>query len=310
MRKFMLTCSLLLAAMVLFEVLSFGLTSNLAFDASPKASAVSSEPSLQEWFDQNGYAINVTNDETGIKTFEAGYYKISILAEIAAYAPINNLSWYLVSDAQLNLLFIGENMVNDTTYFMADEVFGLCLGSPEGYFYTEALRNEDGKDHALVFVNSKAAGYIIAWEDLWSLGDEDFQDFILAALTPVNVCVRYCPRTLNLKSRGRWITAIVRVPKGYNATNIDVSLILLNGTVPADQRHYKICECWNLIVLKFNRTAVIELIKGSLNETLCKKKFIKVSLTLTGKFLDGTPFQGTGKIRVIHFKCCKHCFKK
>jgi hypothetical protein len=312
MRKFMLTCSLLLAAVVLFEVLSFGLTSNLAFDAIPKASAfstVSGEPSLQEWFDEHGYAINVTGDETGIEAFEAGYYKVSILAEIAVYAPINNLSWYLVGDGQLNLLFLGENTVNDTAYFMADEAFGLCLGSPEGYFYTEAWRNEDEKDHALVFLNPNASGYIIAWEDLWSLGDEDFQDFILAALTPVNVCVRYCPRTLNLKSRGRWITAIVRVPKGYNATDIDVSSILLNGTVPADQRHYIICERWNLIVLKFNRTAVIELIKESLNETLHKKKF-KVSLTLTGKFLDGTPFQGTDKIRVVHFECCKHGFKK
>jgi hypothetical protein len=27
-------------------------------------------------------------------------------------------------------------MVNDTTYFLAEENFGLCLGSPEGYFYT------------------------------------------------------------------------------------------------------------------------------------------------------------------------------
>jgi hypothetical protein len=29
-------------------------------------------------------------------------------------------------------------------------------------------------------------------------------------------------------------------------------------------------------------------------------------LTLTGNFSDGTPFQGKDKIRVVHFKCCKH----
>ncbi|MGQ9507516.1 MAG: DUF4114 domain-containing protein [Candidatus Bathycorpusculaceae bacterium] len=310
MRKLMLICSLFLAVLVLFELFSFGSAVNSAADLSPQASTVYGEPTLQEWFDEHGYAINVTRDETGIEVFAAGYYRISILAEIAAYAPMNNLSWYLVSDGQLNLLFLGENTLNDTAYFLADEAFGLCLGSPEGYFFTEAWRNEDEKDHALVFVNPKAAGYIIAWEDLWSLGDEDFQDFILAALTPVNVCVRYYPRTLNLKSRGRWITTIVRVPKEYNVSDVDVSSILLNGTVPADQRHFVICKCLNLIVLKFNRTAVIELIKESLNETVCQKKSIKVSLTLIGKFLDGTPFQGTDKIRVIHFKCCKRGFKK
>jgi hypothetical protein len=292
--------------MVLFELLSFGSAVNFAVDASSEVSMVYDEPTLQEWFDEHGYAINVTNDETGIEIFEAGYYRISFLAEIAAYAPFNNLSWYLEADEQLNLLFLGENTVNDTAYFLADESFGLCLGSPEGYFYTEAWRNEDGEDHALIFVNPKASGYIIAWEDLWSLGDADFQDFILAALTPVNVCVRYYPRTLNLKSRGKWITAIVRVPKEYNVSDMDVSSILLNGTVPANQRHYVICKCLNLIVLKFNRTEVIELIKESLNETVCKKKSMKVSLTLTGNFLDGTPFQGTDRIRVIHFKCCKY----
>jgi hypothetical protein len=155
-------------------------------------------------------------------------------------------------------------------------------------------------------VNPNASGYIIAWEDLWDLGDADFQDFVLAALTPVNVCVRFCPRTLNLKSRGKWITAIVRLPKEYNASDVDISSILINGTVPADQRHYIICKRWNLIVLKFNRTAIIELIKEALNGTVCKEKSVKVLLTLTGKFSDGTPFQGKDKIRVIHFKCCKH----
>jgi hypothetical protein len=305
MRKLTLTSSLLLVAIVLFELFSFGLRVNFTVDASPHDSTIHGEPTLQEWFDEHGYAINVTTDETGIEFFEAVYYRISFLAEIAAYAPINNLSWYLIGNGQLNLLFLGENTVNDTVYFLADEAFGLCLGSPEGYFYTEAGRNKDGKDHALVFVNPNASGYIIAWEDLWDLGDADFQDFVLAALTPVNVYVRFCPRTLNLKSRGKWITAIVRLPKEYNASDVDISSILINGTVPADQRHYIICKRWNLIVLKFNRTAIIELIKDSLNGTVCKEKSVKVLLTLTGKFLDGTLFQGKDKIRVIHFKCCK-----
>ncbi|MGQ9531064.1 MAG: DUF4114 domain-containing protein [Candidatus Bathycorpusculaceae bacterium] len=296
----------LLAVLVLLEFFGFGFKAI----SSSEVLTVDGEPSLQEWFDLNGYAINVTVDEMGIETFEAGYYRVSILAEIAVYAPFNNLSWYLIGDGQLKLLFLGENSTGDTAYFMADDAFGLCLGSPEGYFYTETWRNEDEKDHALVFMNPKASGYIIAWEDLWSLGDADFQDFILAALTPVNVSVRYFPRTLNLKSKGRWITAIVRLPKNYNVSDVDVSSIMLNGTVPADQRHYEICECLNLIVLKFNGTAVIEMIKESLNETLCKKKFVKVSLTLTGRFLDGIPFQGTDKIRVVHFECHKHAFKK
>ncbi|MEM2105766.1 MAG: DUF4114 domain-containing protein [Candidatus Bathyarchaeia archaeon] len=289
--------SCLLAALVLLELFSFGFVVGSQFVVS----ADEIEPSLQEWFDQNGYAINVVEDETGIEIFPAGFYGMRILAEIAAYAPMNNLSWYLVDDAQLKLLFVGENTTSETAYFVANASFGLCLGSPDGYFYTEAWRNADGKDHVLVFVNPKAPGYIIAWEDLWNLGDGDFQDFILAALTPLNVSVRYCPRTLNLKSKGRWITAIVKLPKEYVAVNVNFSSILLNGTVRAEKWHF--CKCSRVIVLKFNRTAVIELIKESLENTRCKKS-VEVYLTLTGKFLDGMPFQGTGKIRVIHFGRC------
>lgn len=303
MKKLALTYALLIATMTLFGL--FNLAFSFASEASSQASSVDVEPTLQEWFDQNGYAINVTTDETGIETFPTGYYKVTILAEIAAYELMNNLSWYPATNGQLNYIFYGENMTGDTAYFMADENFGLCLDSPDGYFYTESRRNEDEKDHALVFMNPNATGYIIAWEDLWELGDADFQDLVLAALTPVNVDVRYCPRTLNLKSRGRWITAIIRLPNEYKAKDVNISSVMLNGTVPADPVHYGVYDCGDLhlLVLKFNRTAVIELIRNSLEEAGCKRKFVKVWLTVTGRFLDGLPFQGTNKIRVIHFRC-------
>jgi hypothetical protein len=308
MKRLIWINSLLIAALVLSVLLSFNAPSVSASTTSLQTSSTDVEPTLQEWFTQNGYAINVTTDETGNETFPPGYYKVTILAEIAAFAPMNNLSWYPASSGQLNHIFLGENETGDSAYFMTNETFGLCLGSPQGYFYTETSRNEDGKDHALVFVNPNAAGYIIAWEDLWNLGDADFQDFVLAALTRVNVDVCYCPRTLNLKSMGRWITALIQLPKEYRAEDVNVSSIMLNGTVPADLKHYKAYDCRDshLLVVKFNRKAVIELIRSSLKNADFKKKFLEVSLTITGEFLDMVPFQGTNKIRVIHFSCIRY----
>jgi hypothetical protein len=299
---------LLMATLALSVLLNFNSAFVFASATPPQALSADGEPTLQEWFSQNGYAINVTTDETGNETFPPGCYKVTILTEIADYAPLNNLSWYPASNGQLNYIFLGENNTGDTTCFMANETFGLCLGSPQGYFYTETQRNEDGKDHALVFMNPNATGYIIAWEDLWKLGDADFQDFVLAALTPVNVNVCYCPKTLNLKSKGRWITALIRLPKEYRAEDVNISSIMLNGTVPADLKHYKVYDCGDLhlLVIKFNRKAVIELIRSSLKNADCKKKFLEVSLTITGEFLNGIPFQGTNKIRVIHFSCWNH----
>ncbi|HVP93165.1 MAG TPA: dockerin type I domain-containing protein, partial [Acidobacteriota bacterium] len=46
--------------------------------------------------------------------------------------------------------------------------------------------------------------------------------------TVITLTVRICPRFLNLRSRGRWINAYIRLPEGYNASDIDVSSIRLN----------------------------------------------------------------------------------
>jgi hypothetical protein len=132
---------------------------------------------------------------------------------------------------------------------------------------------------------------------------------VLAALAPVKVDVYYCPRTLNLKSEGRWITAIIVLPCKFTAEDVDLSSIRLNGTIPAEAIHSCRCGCRNrhVIIVKFDRQAVIELIKSSLAEPKCRAdcgtKRSKVSLTVIGRFTDGTPFQGTNKIRVIPLNC-------
>jgi hypothetical protein len=143
MKKLVLTYSLLMVALTLFGLSNASLAFASVPAESPQVSSADGEPTLQEWFSQNGYDINVTTDETCIETFPVGYYKVTILAEIAAYAPMNNLSWYPASNGQLNYIFLGENTTGDTAFFMADETFGLCLGSPDGLFYTEPWRNAD-----------------------------------------------------------------------------------------------------------------------------------------------------------------------
>ena len=310
MRRLIQFSLLLIITLTLLSIISSG----FAFEDSPptvQQLTADGEPTLQDWFIQNGYTINVTADETGNETFKAGCYKMTVLAEFAAYAPLNNLSWYTVGSDQLNYLFYGENVTDDSVYMSTNESFGFCLGSPDEYFYTESSRNNDSEDHALVFLNPNTSGYIVAWEDLWGLGDQDYQDFVFAVLEPVTVKVCYCPRTLNLKSRGRWITAIIKLPKNYRGEDVNISSILLNGTVPADQDHYAIVNCGDLhlLIVKFDRKAVIELIKNSLGNTSCLCKYTHVSLTVTGRFLDGLPFKGTNCIRVIHYChcCCCRC---
>jgi hypothetical protein len=107
---------------------------------------------------------------------------------------------------------------------------------------------------------------------------------------------------LNLKNKGNWITVYVELPEGYNVSDIDRTTVLLNDTIPVDPSwvnaplesvigDYDDDTVPDLMV-KFNRTAVSEYIlsKGF--------KYGNVTLTMTGKLSDNTPFEGNDTIMV------------
>jgi len=114
--------------------------------------------------------------------------------------------------------------------------------------------------------------------------------------TPVPATIDVDPDTLNLKSRGKWITCYIELPEGYDVNDINVSTILLNDTIPAEAKPMAIGDHDNDTVpdlmVKFNRTMVSEFIlsKGI--------KYGNVTLTLAGQLYDGTPFEGADIIMV------------
>ena len=139
------------------------------------------EPSLKQWLIENGYNVNVTTDKTGIETFPPGNYRVTILSEIADYALNNTFGWYPLTTGINNELFSGQEITEAIAEFSSADDFGLYLGSPDGIFHTETNLNTDDFDHVWIFIDPKTQdGMIIAWEDLWEGGDEDFQDMIIA----------------------------------------------------------------------------------------------------------------------------------
>ncbi len=117
------------------------------------------------------------------------------------------------------------------------------------------------------------------------------------------------PDTLNLKSKGKWITAHIELPEGYGVSDIDRTTILLNDTIPVDpfwsdkplesvigdQDDDGIPD----LTVKFDRAEVREFILSATG--LPNDKFIYVTFTLTGKFTDETPFECNATIRnVLH----------
>ena len=104
---------------------------------------------------------------------------------------------------------------------------------------------------------------------------------------PVPAEVRIVPRTINLTSKGRWITCHISLPEGYNVADIDPNSILLEDEIrPAS---FRVDEEKQIAIVKFNRSGVQDILKMG-----------EVELTIAGQLTDGTVFEGTDVIKVLN----------
>jgi hypothetical protein len=128
----------------------------------------------------------------------------------------------------------------------------------------------------------------------------DGQYYVAAVLLTTRANIDFNPDTLNLKSKGQWITAYIELPEGYDVNDINVSSIMLNATVPAEPTPTAIGDYDSDgipdLMVKFDRASVQQYI---LDNVPTEARFMTTVLTITGKLNDGTLFQGSGTIRII-----------
>lgn len=113
------------------------------------------------------------------------------------------------------------------------------------------------------------------------------------------------PDTLNLRSNSKWITAYIQLLEGYDAADINASAISLNGTItPVLDPKYGFVTDANRYLVDHNGDGILE--RMARFDRVAVESFITghgisygyAALTVTGKLLDGTPFEGTGIIFV------------
>jgi len=111
----------------------------------------------------------------------------------------------------------------------------------------------------------------------------------------VQATVDIDPDTLNLGSKGKMVTAFIELPECYNLTEIDISTVYLEGSVPAELHPTGVGDYDddNIpdLMLKFDRQALIEYLDGSTGETM---------LTLRGEIEEAPLFEGSDIITVIN----------
>ncbi|MCK4482428.1 hypothetical protein KAU55_04320 [Candidatus Bathyarchaeota archaeon] len=102
------------------------------------------------------------------------------------------------------------------------------------------------------------------------------------------------PDTLNLKSRGKWITAYIELPEDCDASEIDLSTVKLNGEISAALHPTEIGDYDNNgildLMVKFDRQDLRAILSAG-----------EATLTITGQLIDGTPFEGSDTIRVLNW---------
>jgi hypothetical protein len=131
----------------------------------------------------------------------------------------------------------------------------------------------------------------------WSYGTADYDaelwvDDIAVYLKTIPATIDIDPDTLNLNSKGNWITAYIELPEGYDVSEIDVSTIKLNNKIEAELKPTEIGDYDedNIpdMMVKFDRKAVHGILVPA----------DEVQLTVTGK-VAGVDFEGSDTIRVI-----------
>ncbi len=98
--------------------------------------------------------------------------------------------------------------------------------------------------------------------------------------------VRIVPRTINLTSKGKWITCYISLPEDYDVADIDPNSVLLEGEI--EPEWFSVDEQQQVAIVRFSRSKV----QGILNVG-------EAELTITGQLTDRTIFEGTDVIRVI-----------
>ena len=109
------------------------------------------------------------------------------------------------------------------------------------------------------------------------------------------------PDTLNLKSKGKFITAYIEL-EGADVRDIDASSIRLNDIVsPVLDERYGFVTSEDSYIVDHDEDGVLErMVKFSRSEVQAILDVsLSVTITVTGQLFDGTPFSGTDEIRVI-----------
>jgi hypothetical protein len=110
--------------------------------------------------------------------------------------------------------------------------------------------------------------------------------FLLNPVPPIPAEIEIDHDTLNLSSKGKWISCRMWLPEEYDVADVNTNSILLEGQITPAQ--VWVNEEQQVVMVKFSRADVQEILEAG-----------EVELIISGEFVDGAKFEGVDTIRVI-----------
>ncbi|MHC4070054.1 MAG: hypothetical protein ACYSR8_10870 [Planctomycetota bacterium] len=116
----------------------------------------------------------------------------------------------------------------------------------------------------------------------------DYHAFLMTPVIYTEIDIQ--PKTLNLRSKGKWISCEIRLGEDYNVADIDPYSVFLEDEIQAEWLWFN--EQQQVAMAKFSRSALQELLTDLETPTT-------VELLVSGELNDGTIFEGTDTIKLI-----------
>ena len=105
--------------------------------------------------------------------------------------------------------------------------------------------------------------------------------------SPIFAEARILPQTINLSSKGNWITCYFWLPEQYNVADIETNSIFLEDEIKPDE--FSVDEQQQVATVRFTREDVQPILEvGDIN------------LTITGRLTNGTVFEAVDTIKVLN----------
>jgi hypothetical protein len=198
--------------------------------------------------------------------------------------------------------FVGDNTYGTISNSFWDKDASGTASSPGGTGKTTA----EMKDVATYTDTSRSVGLSTPWdfvddphddtgaEDHWDMDPEinDGYPYLSWQTDAVTATIDIHPDTLNLKSKGKWITFYIELPPGFDVSDIHVESLKLMERVQTephptnigDQDKDDIAD----LMVKFDRQETQEILVPGRN----------VEITISGELSDGTLLEGSHNITV------------